>query len=79
LGLKFVKNIKKTRNKDIQTLYINARGNLMAVSTVNISFQTDLLKQIDNIAQNEARTRSELIREAARLYAVIVRLFPGFQ
>jgi len=40
----------------------------MAVSTVNISFQDDLLFQIDQIAQNEARTRSELIREAARLY-----------
>jgi len=40
----------------------------MAVSTVNISFQDDLLKQIDIIAQNEARTRSELIREAARAY-----------
>ena len=40
----------------------------MAVSTVNISFQEDLLNQIDKIAQNEARTRSELIREAARIY-----------
>ena len=40
----------------------------MAVSTVNISFQDDLLKKIDKIAQKEARTRSELIREAARLY-----------
>ena len=40
----------------------------MAVSTVNISFQEDLLGQIDQIAQNEARTRSELIREAARIY-----------
>jgi metal-responsive CopG/Arc/MetJ family transcriptional regulator len=40
----------------------------MAVSTVNISFQEDLLEQIDRIAQNEARTRSELIREAARMY-----------
>ena len=40
----------------------------MAVSTVNISFQNDLLYQIDQIAQNEARTRSELIREAARVY-----------
>ena len=40
----------------------------MAVSTVNISFQDDLLYQIDRIAQNEVRTRSELIREAARLY-----------
>jgi metal-responsive CopG/Arc/MetJ family transcriptional regulator len=40
----------------------------MAVSTVNISFQEDLLEQIDRIAQNEDRTRSELIREAARIY-----------
>ena len=40
----------------------------MAVSTVNISFQDDLLVQIDQIAQKEARSRSELIREAARLY-----------
>jgi len=40
----------------------------MAVATVNISFQEDLLDQIDKIAQNEARTRSELIREAARMY-----------
>ncbi len=40
----------------------------MAVSTVNISFQEDLLQQIDKIAQNEARSRSELIREAARMY-----------
>ena len=40
----------------------------MAVSTVNISFQDDLLFQIDQIAQNETRTRSELIREAARIY-----------
>jgi len=40
----------------------------MAVSTVNISFQEDLLSQIDQIAKKEARTRSELIREAARIY-----------
>jgi len=40
----------------------------MAVATVNISFQEDLLSRIDQIAQSEARTRSELIREAARIY-----------
>ena len=40
----------------------------MPVSTVSISFQNDLLVQIDQIAQNEARTRSELIREATRMY-----------
>jgi metal-responsive CopG/Arc/MetJ family transcriptional regulator len=40
----------------------------MAVSAVNISFQEDLLEQIDRTARNEARTRSELIREAARIY-----------
>jgi metal-responsive CopG/Arc/MetJ family transcriptional regulator len=49
-------------------LYVTSKELYMAVSTVNISFQDDLLNQIDRIAQNEARTRSELIREAARIY-----------
>jgi metal-responsive CopG/Arc/MetJ family transcriptional regulator len=40
----------------------------MAASTVNISFQDDLLGQIDEVAKGESRSRSELIREAARLY-----------
>ena len=38
------------------------------MSTVNISFNQDLLKQIDKIAEEESRSRSELIREAARSY-----------
>lgn len=40
----------------------------MNTSTVNISFRKDLLRKIDEVAQNESRTRSELIREAARMY-----------
>ncbi|HUU38435.1 MAG TPA: ribbon-helix-helix domain-containing protein [Candidatus Desulfaltia sp.] len=40
----------------------------MAGSTVNISFNQELLGEIDKTAKQEARTRSELIREAARLY-----------
>ena len=40
----------------------------MSTSTVNISFKRDLLEQIDRVAVEESRTRSELIREAARLY-----------
>ncbi len=40
----------------------------MKTSTVNIAFRTDLLKQIDEAAREESRSRSELIREAARLY-----------
>jgi metal-responsive CopG/Arc/MetJ family transcriptional regulator len=40
----------------------------MASATVNISFSTEILRQIDEVAKNEARTRSELIREAARIY-----------
>ncbi len=36
--------------------------------TVNISFNEDLLELIDRVAQSESRTRSELIREAARMY-----------
>lgn len=36
--------------------------------TVNISFQDKLLAEIDAEAEREARSRSELLREAARLY-----------
>ena len=38
------------------------------MGTVNISFNDDLLKQIDKVAGEESRSRSELIREAARSY-----------
>ena len=37
-------------------------------NTVNISFRKDLLKAIDDVAKKESRSRSELIREAARMY-----------
>lgn len=37
-------------------------------STVNISFREDLLNEIDKVARSESRSRSELLREAARLY-----------
>ena len=40
----------------------------MNTSTVNIAFKKDLLKQIDKIAREESRSRSELLREAARMY-----------
>ena len=40
----------------------------MNTKTVNISFRKDLLEKIDKVAKEEMRTRSELIREAARLY-----------
>jgi metal-responsive CopG/Arc/MetJ family transcriptional regulator len=36
--------------------------------TVNVSFQDRLLAEIDAEARRESRTRSELLREAARLY-----------
>jgi CopG family transcriptional regulator/antitoxin EndoAI len=40
----------------------------MKTGTVNISFQEGLLRQIDETAREELRSRSELIREAARMY-----------
>ena len=40
----------------------------MPATTVNISFQTELLADIDAEAKREARSRSELLREAARGY-----------
>ena len=40
----------------------------MKTTTVNISFQKKLLAEIDRVAGEESRSRSELIREAARHY-----------
>jgi len=40
----------------------------MSTITVNISFQKSLLSDIDKVARKESRTRSELLREAARMY-----------
>ena len=40
----------------------------MSTTTVNISFKKELLKQIDQVAREESRSRSELIRGAARAY-----------
>ncbi len=40
----------------------------MNTTTVNVSFQGSLLAEIDRVAQTESRSRSELLREAARSY-----------
>lgn len=40
----------------------------MSTTTVNISFQDSLLADIDKVAKLESRSRSELLREAARMY-----------
>ena len=40
----------------------------MSTTTVNISFQNKFLSDLDKVAKSESRTRSELLREAARLY-----------
>ncbi len=40
----------------------------MSVNTVNISFNKEMLNKIDKIAKEEDRTRSDLLREAARMY-----------
>ena len=40
----------------------------MSTVTVNISFQDRFLASIDRVAQRESRSRSELLREAARIY-----------
>ncbi|GHT56106.1 hypothetical protein AGMMS49982_22700 [Bacteroidia bacterium] len=40
----------------------------MATSTINVSFKEDLLSQIDQMVKIEFRSRSEFIREAARMY-----------
>jgi len=40
----------------------------MGTSTVNIAFQKELLREIDQVAKAESRSRSEFLREAARAY-----------
>ena len=39
-------------------------------TTINLSLPTELLKRIDREAKFELRSRSELLREAARAYLV---------
>jgi metal-responsive CopG/Arc/MetJ family transcriptional regulator len=40
----------------------------MAVATVNLAVQNDFLEQIDMMAQNEQRSRSELILQSIKMY-----------
>ncbi len=40
----------------------------MSTTTVNVAFQSTLLREIDRAARAESRSRSELLREAARVY-----------
>ncbi|MEW6356202.1 MAG: ribbon-helix-helix domain-containing protein [Planctomycetota bacterium] len=40
----------------------------MRTKTVNVAFQPNLLSDIDKVARSESRSRSELLREAARMY-----------
>lgn len=49
----------------------------MKTQTVNIAFSDELLKDIDAVSQEEARTRSEFIREAARTYIARKRVWKG--
>jgi CopG family transcriptional regulator/antitoxin EndoAI len=49
----------------------------MSNVTVNISFQDSLLNEIDAEAKRESRSRSELIREAARAYVSRQRQLEG--
>jgi len=40
----------------------------MSSTTVNVSFPKALLRTMDRVARQELRSRSELLREAARVY-----------
>ncbi len=40
----------------------------MSTVTFNLSFQEALIGEVDALAQRESRSRSDLLREAARLY-----------
>lgn len=40
----------------------------MNIRTLNIALPEDLIKRVDKVAKKEYRNRSELIREALRIY-----------
>ena len=40
----------------------------MAVATINLTFDDDLVKQIDLIANNESLTRTDLIYNSVKMY-----------
>ncbi len=40
----------------------------MSAKVINISLPEDLLREIDEAARSDSRTRSEFFREAARIY-----------
>lgn len=40
----------------------------MATTTVNVSFPKRFLARLDRVARQEARSRSELLRQATRVY-----------
>ncbi len=40
----------------------------MNIRTLNIALPGDLIKRVDKVAKKEYRNRSELIREALRIY-----------
>lgn len=40
----------------------------MSTVTFNLSFHDALIHEVDALAKRESRTRSDLLREAARLY-----------
>ena len=48
--------------------FVNFEEGFIMNVTVNISFQDALLEEIDAEARRESRSRSELLREAARMY-----------
>lgn len=42
----------------------------MRTKTINLAIPEDLLKEVDIVAQDEYRSRSELLREALRRYVL---------
>jgi metal-responsive CopG/Arc/MetJ family transcriptional regulator len=40
----------------------------MAIATLNLSFDDDLLKQIDYVANNESLTRTDIIYNSVKMY-----------
>lgn len=58
-------------------VYTSSGGVNMKTQTVNISFSNKLLKDIDAVSREEARSWSEFIREVASAYIAKKRIWRG--
>jgi metal-responsive CopG/Arc/MetJ family transcriptional regulator len=55
-------------DQSLKSTYSYTQEIFMAVATINLTFDDDLIKQIDLIANNESLTRTDLIYNSVKMY-----------